>query len=530
MKILRFVLLQFVIFTASAAQGGSATWKPDPASGDWNTAANWDPATVPNQPTDIATFDFSNTTQISVSFSRQGRIDLDRMVFNSGASAYTVTATPTTHVYLDGSGIINNSGVTQNLVSESEAPKNGYFSFANSSTVVGPVTLTNLSSSPERSGIYGGQTLFNDASSAGEAIIINEGGNGRTLRGGQTIFAGTATAANARITAEGGKVPHAQGADVTFNENATAGEAVITVGGGSGVRSTGATIHFEDGSTAGHAVLTANGGEKQGGGGYIFFDGDSDGESAQIRIYGNAKVDFFGHNTNPPDPAIGSLEGNGIANLGSIVLNLGGNNRSTIFSGQLRFGAGLHKVGRGRLVLTGDNSFGPQTTIDDGILEISNQTGSGTGSGPVQVNGGILSGEGFIAGAVTVGTGSGSGAALNPGRSPANPRTLTLLSTLNFQDDGTFDCDLNSDTATADQVVANGVTIGAAAAINLSDAGTASLPSGTTLTVINNTAATSISGSFNNLPDSGTISVGSNTFQVSYEGGDGNDLTLTVVP
>jgi hypothetical protein len=59
------------------------------------------------------------------------------MVFNSGASAYTVTATPTTHVYLDGSGIINNSGVTQNLVSESEAPKNGYFSFANSSTVVG---------------------------------------------------------------------------------------------------------------------------------------------------------------------------------------------------------------------------------------------------------------------------------------------------------------------------------------------------------------------------------------------------------
>jgi hypothetical protein len=101
---------------------------------------------------------------------------------------------------------------------------------------------------------------------------------------------------------------------------------------------------------------------------------------------------------------------------------------------------------------------------------------------------------------------------------------------LNFQDDGTFDCDLNSDTATADQVVANGVTIGAAAAINLSDAGTASLASGTTLTVINNTAATSISGSFNNLPDSGTISVGSNTFQVSYEGGDGNDLTLTVVP
>ena len=31
-------------------------------------------------------------------------------------------------------------------------------------------------------------------------------------------------------------------------------------------------------------------------------------------------------------------------------------------------------------------------------------------------------------------------------------------------------------------------------------------------------------------PDGGTITIGSNTFQADYAGGDGNDLTLTVVP
>ena len=45
---------------------------------------------------------------------------------------------------------------------------------------------------------------------------------------------------------------------------------------------------------------------------------------------------------------------------------------------------------------------------------------------------------------------------------------------------------------------------------------------------INNMAVTPIAGTFANLPDGGTITTGSNTFQANYEGGDGNDLTLTV--
>jgi hypothetical protein len=57
----------------------------------------------------------------------------------------------------------------------------------------------------------------------------------------------------------------------------------------------------------------------------------------------------------------------------------------------------------------------------------------------------------------------------------------------------------------------------------------AGLHAGLTLTVISNTSATPIAGTFANLPDGGIITIDGNNFQASYEGGDGNDLTLTVV-
>jgi hypothetical protein len=53
---------------------------------------------------------------------------------------------------------------------------------------------------------------------------------------------------------------------------------------------------------------------------------------------------------------------------------------------------------------------------------------------------------------------------------------------------------------------------------------------GSTFTVISNTAAIPIAGNFANLPGGSIITIHGNNLQASYEGGDGNDLTLTVVP
>jgi hypothetical protein len=102
--------------------------------------------------------------------------------------------------------------------------------------------------------------------------------------------------------------------------------------------------------------------------------------------------------------------------------------------------------------------------------------------------------------------------------------------TLTFGTHGTYNWNLNSEAPKGDKVVTAGVTIGAGALFSPFGRGSATIPSGTVFTVIDNTAATPISGSFSNLADGATITIGSNTFQASYEGGDGNDLTLTVMP
>jgi hypothetical protein len=60
--------------------------------------------------------------------------------------------------------------------------------------------------------------------------------------------------------------------------------------------------------------------------------------------------------------------------------------------------------------------------------------------------------------------------------------------------------------------------------------GTGTLATGTVFIVINNTSASAITGTFSNLANGSIFTSNGNTFQASYEGGDGNDLTLTVVP
>jgi len=53
---------------------------------------------------------------------------------------------------------------------------------------------------------------------------------------------------------------------------------------------------------------------------------------------------------------------------------------------------------------------------------------------------------------------------------------------------------------------------------------------GTVLTVISMPSANPIRGAFGNLPDGAIVTVNGNNLQAIYSGGDGNDLTLTVVP
>ena len=109
------------------------------------------------------------------------------------------------------------------------------------------------------------------------------------------------------------------------------------------------------------------------------------------------------------------------------------------------------------------------------------------------------------------------------------PGTLTIKKRLTFNADATYNALLDGSAVTADKVVARGVRILDAQAV-LVDCASSVLPPGTVFTLIDNRATTPLSGTFSNLPDNSVVTVGSNNFQAKYEGGDGNDLTLTVVP
>ena len=111
-------------------------------------------------------------------------------------------------------------------------------------------------------------------------------------------------------------------------------------------------------------------------------------------------------------------------------------------------------------------------------------------------------------------------------------RAFTIQSSLTFNSDSTYTYTFKArrNQSKTDKVLANGVTINSGATIALSGQTRGALRQGLVLTLISNTSANPIVGTFSNLPDGGIVTINGNNFQASYSGGDGNDLTLTVVP
>jgi hypothetical protein len=110
------------------------------------------------------------------------------------------------------------------------------------------------------------------------------------------------------------------------------------------------------------------------------------------------------------------------------------------------------------------------------------------------------------------------------------PAILTCQNMLTFKADSTYTYELNTKHGRADQVRAKGVTIESGAQFDFNAVANKRVTSGTVFIAISNTSANPISGTFANLPDHSTFTIDRNNYQASYEGDDGNDLTLTVVP
>ena len=539
MKNLIHIILLFVSFgvTAQSSYAGSATWNLNPTSSDWNTAVNWTPATVPNSLGDIATFDNSNSTTVSIS-TTDTRVN--GIVFNPGASAFTITANGNSLVIGDG-GITNNSGVTQTFATVRD-PSSGEILLIGSARagvdtafMIGAASeiLFKDVSSADHAAFTAESTqyYFVDNATAEHATFLNKAG---AEPGGSLWFDNRSSAGNAIIVNEGATKPGEYGGRLQFVSFATAGNATITANGGSN-GGPGGVVYFLQGSTAAASTLIANGGTGDStSGATISFFQDSTGGLARAQIYGNANLDISRHH-NSSSVTLGSLEGDGIVYLGAGKLTVGNNDLNTTFSGSLQNGGNggghngsLVKNGKGKLTLASPGTYNGGTTVTGGTLLTTNKTGSATGRGAVSVEGGSLGGNGKIDGTVTIGAGT-KNAFLAPGNG-GGVGTLTIRSGLTFGPLATYSVALKSSAVTTAQVTAAGATINSGALISLFDLSSGTLASGTVFTVIHNTSATPIVGTFSNLADGATITVSNNTFQANYEGGDGNDLTLTVVP
>ena len=604
MKTKLLILLSLALAFVFDAYAGSATWNLSPTSGDWNTATNWTPNTVPNGPSDVATFATSNQSRVSFS----DVTEIDSIVFDPGARSFTITNAPFHEVTISGAGIINNSGVIQHFISDmgSGSPADQADSaafpsitFTNNATAGSKTTFTINGANGELGvggnvdfydstsadhasfdifgsrgyaygtelGFYGSSTAanatitvhelgqlrvsgfestptladaivtntrgfiyINTGASAAQATITNMGS--MTVSGTETAIA---TAGSATIINQGGFGDTKNGT-ILFGQWTTADNAVITNNGGQGSAKLGGSLTFTgEAAAADNATLIANPGTNGGGGGAIIFDSTSLGGTARCELFGNGSLDISQHDA--PGVTIGSLEGDGLVFLGARNLTLGSNNLSTVFSGVIQdggagggAGGSLIKIGKGTLTLSGANTYTGGTTVSAGTLAISNTTGSGTGSGAVVVSGGTLAGNGTIAGAVTIGGDSLAPSFLSPGS--RQQATLTIQGSLTFSISGTYNCSYKGRGRNVqfDQVVANGVIIQDAAGFNFPGTTQGNLPLGTVLTVISNTSSTPITGTFSNLPDGTIFAAAGGNFQANYEGGDGNDLTLTVVP
>jgi autotransporter-associated beta strand protein len=502
------------------------------------------------------------------------KIELGTLIFAPGAPSYTITGPA---IFFRDKGVRNASGVTQtvacgvsfrghsragdNVIYTGGAGFSGY-SNAGSASIFGAVGFEGQSSAANATiittpgstcsfyyGIHGKGTP-----SAGNAHITVLGGDGITSTLGAyleidlhtildhgTFIAEPASVAGASgatieifaddltggtFIANGGDIgggPGGSGGTILVQSIGNAGDGTYTINGATAADGASGVMSVQGGS-AGSAFITLNGGTNGGRGGKLTVRDGGTGGTARLAAYGNGSLSL------KLSTMIGSIEGDGLVDLSSYNLAIGSNNLNTTFSGTIQDSGSISKIGTGTLTLTGASTYTGGTTVSSGVLLVSNSNGSGTGTGAVSVDAGTLGGSGIISGAVTLGTNNGTGAFLAPSEGSETPATLAIQGTLTLNGDSTYSYQLNTDSGMADQIIAHGAVIGSGATFSLLPSGNNALSIGQVFTVINNTAATSISGTFQNLADGTIVTVNGSNLQASYSGGDGNDLTLTVVP
>ena len=361
-----------------------ALWEALPPTGTWNTAANWNPAMVP---TGTATFATSSQTTIGFDQVQPGQQSppVGGIAFAAGAPSYTLLlnqpAPNDPALTINGAGIANSSGGTQQIVVASSAVKytEPQLRFTGSASAggqnvayeVGPTT-------PSAAG--GGAIQFCENSTAGSASFTIRTGAGTPPKhnstvGGEVGFSDTSNAGTARFLVYG-----TTGSDgdtfgnAAFHDSSSAAGAVFTNAGGTVYQGDGGNTQFFDNSTAASGLYHNEGGTVKGAyGGDVAFDSTANGRNGHFHNYaatadgGSGGVTSF--NNNPPymNPStLGASAGSGLFfNYGAKASGQGGGH--TFFTAK----SGSPTAAQGTFVNYGSAVSGTASAAGHTVLSIT---------------------------------------------------------------------------------------------------------------------------------------------------------------
>ena len=211
-------------------------------------------------------------------------------------------------------------------------------------------------------------------------------------------------------------------------------------------------------------------------------------------------------NSTTYDGTTGSVAGD-IHNYGTLAFM---RSNAYTFANEVSGTGGIEHNGTGTTAVTGANTYSGGTVVNAGTLLVNNTSGSGLGTGNVEVDGGVLGGSGSFSGNVTV----GAGGSLSPGNSIESLGVGSIAF-----DGGTFVFEINTTTVNADLLYGgNGSTlsISGPSVLNLVDLGSgAALALGTKFTLISYDGAWN-NGTFAGYADGSTFSFAGNTWQIDY--------------
>ena len=403
-----------------------------------------------------------------------------------------------------------------------------YFTWGRSSSTFLPITISaDVSGAGGVAAVGSGPVILSGTNSFSGGVSVSSGG---TLRVTGTDAMGTGT-----INLDNGTL------QITGALNSAAS---MTIGSGGGsIYNETATVTYSgtisDGSNgyvltkSGTGLLTLTGVSSDFSGTFNYTNG-----SLTLNAAGAAsalaKATINNNSGNgfriESDETIGGLSGTGAVNLngGDLTIDQA---TDTTHSGIILGANGLVKSGTGTLTMSGNSTYSgvhdassAGTLVNGGALVLTGAlantnilrvasgatfAGSGTLGGGVDLTDGATFGvSGSVSGILTVGGNTTIGA--------AGGAASTFHVDIATDGGGGFNYDGikgNADFTIADTtltVVTDGST-------NVGD----------TLTIIENTGASAISGTFTDLEEGATLTVGETRFQISYTGGTGNDVTLT---